>query len=205
VPRSTFEADTEESAALVAALRAREPAAARRAWRRLSPLVAALLRRYRELACSREDLCQEVFQRFFARIDELRDPSGLRGFVIGICLGVAQNERRRALIRQASAASPAPDDKPPELPVMAADFEAREMLGRLRALLAAVDPQDADLFFMKYVEQMEFAELASARGVSISTAKRHLARAVQRIGTRMRDDPGLGPLAERLAGRCAAR
>ena len=43
-----------------------------------------------------QDLCQEVFLGFFARIGELRDPKALRNFLIGICLGVAHNELRRS-------------------------------------------------------------------------------------------------------------
>jgi RNA polymerase sigma-70 factor (ECF subfamily) len=45
-------------------------------------------------------MCQEVFLRFFTRIDELRDRNALRSFLIGICLGVAQNELRRARVRR---------------------------------------------------------------------------------------------------------
>ena len=81
---------------LAAALIARDREAPGQAWTRLSPLVLRLLRRYFGPGPDRQDLCQEVFLRFFTRIDELRDRTALRSFLIGICLGVAQNELRRA-------------------------------------------------------------------------------------------------------------
>src|SRR6478752_10239579 len=90
----------DDDAALAAALIARERDAPNRAWSRLSPLVLRLLRRYFGPGPDRQDLCQEVFLRFFSRIDELRDRSALRSFLIGICLGVAQNELRRAKVRR---------------------------------------------------------------------------------------------------------
>src|SRR4051794_26398773 len=86
----------DDDAALATALIARERDAPAQAWTRLSPLVLRLLRRYFGPGHDRQDLCQEVFLRFFNRIDELRDRNALRSFLIGICLGVAQNELRRA-------------------------------------------------------------------------------------------------------------
>src|SRR5262249_51305584 len=89
-----------DDTALATALRARDRGAAVQAWVRFSPLVLGVLRRFfgpgpGGNSADRQDLCQEVFLRFFARIDELRDPGALRGFLMGIALGVAQNELRR--------------------------------------------------------------------------------------------------------------
>jgi len=45
------------------------------------------------------DVCQEAFMRVFKRLDELREPAALPGFIIGITLGVSRNEARRRRIR----------------------------------------------------------------------------------------------------------
>src|SRR6476469_5589137 len=90
----------DDAAALAAALIARERAAPGTAWARLSPLVRRLQLRDFGPGPDRQDLFQEVFLRFFNRIDELRDRNALRSFLIGICLGVAQNELRRARVRR---------------------------------------------------------------------------------------------------------
>ncbi len=92
---------------LTAALLAGDPRAAAAAWTSLSPMVRSLLGRYFGPGPERQDLCQEVFLRFFARIHELRNPRALRAFLIGICLGVAQNalrrDRRRGWLRLTSS------------------------------------------------------------------------------------------------------
>src|SRR5262249_56534650 len=119
---------------LAAALRAGDPGAAREAWRLLSPLVQGILGRFFGACPEREDLCQEVFLRFFSRIAEVRDPRALRNFLVGICLGVAQNARRRAQVRRAIDIAPA--DEVLDRPVAPADLEAREALARFGRALA---------------------------------------------------------------------
>jgi RNA polymerase sigma-70 factor (ECF subfamily) len=172
-------------------LRARDPRAAREAFARLSPFVLRQLRRASASAADREDLAQEVFLRFFARIDELRSPCALRPFLLGICLGVTRNERRRAEVRRRVELRP-PDelgDAASTLP----DPESRELAGRLHALLARACPSDRALFLMRYGEEMELKEMAAARGASLSTVRRQLAIASRRIRARMRSTAGLRP------------
>src|SRR4051812_43898527 len=92
------EAPPLDEAALVRALLARDGRVATEALRHFQPMAARFLRRFFGPSPVRkedlEDLCQEVFMRFFTRIDELRDPAAVRGFLISICLGFARNERR---------------------------------------------------------------------------------------------------------------
>ena len=195
-----------DDAALAAALLAGEPWAPTRAWGHLSPAVLGFLRRYFGPGVDHEDLCQEVFARFFSRIPELRVPQALRSFLIGICLGVAQNERRRAKVRR--AVSLTATGELPESPSSAPDHEAREALERLCQILARAGVEDRTLFVGRYVQQMELSELASTVGRPIGTLKRRVAGASRRIDARIKRDPALaayvcestsGPSRRRLA------
>jgi RNA polymerase sigma-70 factor (ECF subfamily) len=194
-----------DDAALAAALRARDPAAAGQAWARFSPLVFNLLRRFFGPGpeVDRQDLCQEVFLRFFARIDDLRDPAALRGFLVGICLGVAQNELRRVRVRRWIRLTPA--GELPDVPVSGMDPEAREAASRFYRLLERVGIEDRTLFVTRYVEKMEISELAEALGMPLSTAKRRLARATRRIGAKMSRDPVLARFVDGLRSGQAVR
>ena len=155
-----------------------------------------LLRRYFGPGADRQDLCQEVFLRFFTRIDELRDRNALRSFLIGICLGVAQNELRRA--KRAPLDLPDPRAAScPTRPSSGANPEAREATTRVYKILAGVNAEDRALFVTRYIEKMELAEIATAIGRPLSTTKRRLARATRRISARMSGDPAL---AEYVAG-----
>jgi RNA polymerase sigma-70 factor, ECF subfamily len=182
VVRSAPGAD--DDAALATALIARDPHAAGLAWTRLSPLVLRLLRRYFGPGPDRQDMCQEVFLRFFTRIDELRDRSALRSFLIGICLGVAQNELRRARVRRWIFLT-----------------QSGEATARVYKILGGASAEDRALFVTRYIERMELAEIAAAIGRPLSTTKRRLARATRRIAARMKGDAALADYVENMAAR----
>jgi RNA polymerase sigma-70 factor (ECF subfamily) len=205
---STIRSDlpARDDTALAAALMARERGAAVEAWSRLSPMVLGVLRRFfgpGSDPASQQDLCQEVFLRFFARIDELREPAGLRGFLTSICLGVAQNEMRRVRVRRLVRLTPAGDL--PEVAIVGVDPEAREATARFYGILSRVSVEDRALFVTRYVEKMEIAELAEALGMPLSSAKRRLQRATRRIGAKMARDPSLADYVETLLARRGGR
>jgi RNA polymerase sigma-70 factor (ECF subfamily) len=149
-------------------------------------VVTRLVRGYFGPGAERDDLAQEVFLRVFSRIDELRDPSALRGFIAGICLGVARNMGRRARIRSILQLS-SRDDYPDAVVRQTAD-EAREATRHLWGLLNAASAEDRSLFVARYVEQLPMPEVAQAHGISIGTAKRRVARMTTRIDTAIGQD-----------------
>jgi RNA polymerase sigma-70 factor (ECF subfamily) len=193
----------DDDAALAAALIARDRDAPGQAWSRLSPLVLRLLRRYFGPGPDRQDLCQEVFLRFFTRIDELRDRNALRSFLIGICLGVAQNELRRARVRRWIFLTQSGDL--PDTPIAGSSPEAREATGRVYKILAGVSAEDRALFVTRYVEKMELVEIAAAIGRPLSTTKRRLARATRRIAARMKSDQALADYVDGLVATKAGK
>jgi RNA polymerase sigma-70 factor, ECF subfamily len=176
-----------DDAELVAALRAHDERAYTVAWIELGPMVRRLVTRFFGTGADAHDLSQEVFLRLFRRIDELRNPSGLRGFVVGICLGVARNELRRVRVRRWVRLTPS--GELPDAGVAGPDLEARQALKHLYAILDQVSAQDRSLFVARFFEKMEIAEVATAHGLSYGTAKRHVARATSRINKRIERDP----------------
>jgi len=84
---------------LVRAARGGDRRACRAIWEKYAPLVQRLVRRFFGPGPDHPDVCQEAFMRVFKRLDELREPAALPGFIIGVTLGVARNEARRRRIR----------------------------------------------------------------------------------------------------------
>jgi RNA polymerase sigma-70 factor (ECF subfamily) len=182
-------------AELVAALQAGDARAFTIAWTELGPMVRRLVARFFGPDPSAPDLCQEVFLRFFRRIRELRSPDGMRGFVAGICLGVARNELRRARVRRwvrLTAAGELPD-----VPNQGPDLDAREAMQRFYRILDRVGAQDRSLYVARFLEKMEIEEIATAHGLSFGTAKRRVARAVARVGLQLGRDPLLAGYLDR--------
>ena len=140
--------------------------------------------------------------RVFSRIDELRDPNALRGFIAGVCLGVTRNMSRRARIRaaprQSSDAQGGERRERVEVPAPGFEDEARQALRHLRLLLDAASAEDRSLFVARYVERLEMSDIAQAHGFSIGTAKRRVGRMTRRMEAVMRQDAVLAEYADKL-------
>lgn len=206
VPDKARKAGSPDDATLVAALKARDERAYALAWAEFGPMVRRLVSRFFGPGAEPLDLSQEVFVRFFRRIDELRSPEGVRGFLAGICLGVARNEARRARVRR--WVSLTSGDALPDIAVSGGDVEGREALRRLYAVLDRATALDRSLFVARYLEKMEVEDVARAHDLSFGTAKRRLARAVTRLHRVMQRDELLvayldEPEGQRRVGRGA--
>ena len=148
-------------------------------------VLVRILGRFRDL----DDLTQEVFLRVLDRVDEIRDPAALRGFVASIAVFVAREairskRRKRWLVFFAPAEQPEP-------PVEAIDEEARAALGELYDALDRLDDDVRIAFTLRYLEEMEVADVGQACGVSLSTIKRRLRDGEQRVAELAATRPAL--------------
>ena len=181
-------------AALVLALRRGEARAELAAWNRFSPGVDGTLRRLLGPEAEREDLLQEVFIRFFRRVDTLRDPAAVRGFLTGICLRVVRGElalrRARRWLRLTRTG------ETPEVPTGPRDDEAREAVVRYYRILDGLAGRDRSLFVARTIEGLTLEDVAALHGVSVSTAQRRIAHATKRVALLVRRDPLLATWSE---------
>src|SRR6185295_10587978 len=135
---------TMTDAELVDALRTGSVPVQAAAWARVAHLARRVVRRFFGPGLDPADLVQEVMVKLVARLDELRDPACLRGFVVGIALGVARNQARRARLRRLVGLTPSGDS--PESPVGAADMEAREAVRRFYVILGDARAEDRSFY-----------------------------------------------------------
>jgi RNA polymerase sigma-70 factor (ECF subfamily) len=185
--------DAESDVALVEALRRREPQAELAAWNRFATGVDQTLRRLLGPGPDREDLLQEVFIRFFRRINTLREPGAVRGFLTGICIHVVRAEishrqRRRWLSLTSTGDLPEPAPSAP-------DLEGREAVSRYYGLIDRLGGKDRSFFVARTIEGMTLDEVAAAHDVSVSTAQRRINRASKRVATLIKRDPMLARFA----------
>jgi RNA polymerase sigma-70 factor (ECF subfamily) len=138
-----------------------------------------------------DDLVQEVFARCFERLPQLRDPSALRSFVIGIALRVAADDRRRRRRRWRELLT-----STGELPDAVVDdnVELRHAVRHTRELLGRLGPETLRILELRFVHEKELTEIADGLGVSLATAKRYVARASARLRA-------MAPTARGLLGR----
>lgn len=166
-----------------------KPPAAAAAFDRYGPLVRGLLCKTFGPHQDLEDLVQDVFLTLFRRARELRDPTALRSFLVGITVRTACSELRRRRLRRWLTLSLG--DELPEVSVSGADHDARRAIRSLYTILDRLDAESRLAFVLRHGEGLEVAEVASSLGVSVATAKRRLAKANERVLFHARRDEGL--------------
>jgi RNA polymerase sigma-70 factor (ECF subfamily) len=173
--------------AVVCDLFARRPGAVAVAWRHFVPFVRRVLGRLvqgRDL----EDLTQEVFERFFRKVDQLRNPDAVRPFLYGFALRVAKKQHRYRWLRRDLQAAWDGGDEPAGDSGAGLDSDEREAARRLVQHLGRLSPEQRSLIVARYVEGMELEEVALAHGMAFNTMRRRLERAWQALDRRIRDD-----------------
>jgi RNA polymerase sigma-70 factor (ECF subfamily) len=179
-----------QDAALVHAAASGDRTAQTAIWKRYLPLVRS--RMSRSLGGQDvDDHVQEVFLRLFKYLPDLRDPTALRSFLIGIALRVAGTELRRRRCRYWLQLTASGDLPEPHHAVDDNADEPREAVARLSAILENFTPESYRVIELRYVEGKELTEVAEAIDVSLATAKRHLARASARLHAIVQREPTL--------------
>lgn len=168
-----------DDAALVHAFACGQGWAARAIWSRHAPMVHRLLERALGPDSDAEDLTQEVFLTTFARMPTLRDTGALRSFIYSIALRRLKWELRRRRVRRILRLSPT--GRAPELPVQAADSEARQLLERFYFLLDQLGAGERTVFVLRHMEGLKLEEIADQLGISLATVKRWLNRGTKRV------------------------
>jgi RNA polymerase sigma-70 factor (ECF subfamily) len=177
-----------DPAALLVGVLDGDPTAHAAVWDAYSPNIRAVLRRALGPGADVEDALQEVFLRFFRSATNVREPSSLRSFLIGIAVRVASGELRRRRVRRwffLTADGQVPE---PETAGDPAAEQAREAVRRLYEILDALDDTSRLLFVLRHIERLELVEVAETVGVSLATAKRKLARVLPVVLARARAD-----------------
>lgn len=153
--------------------------AQREVWYRFAPMVHGLLRRTLSLRHDHDDLAQEVFLRVFRRLHTMENRAALRSFIYSVAVRVVSEEIRHFYVVKRARE---------KLTLMAsdvcnsgADFEAREILERVKDVLDGMKDKHRAVFVLRHVEGLELLEIAAGLDVSLATVKRYLVKATGAI------------------------
>lgn len=154
-------------------------------WYRYAPLVRSVVRRSIRVESDVEDVVQEVFLQFYRSHRLLRNREALPAFIYAISLRVTIREIR---FRRARKRTEHGGQAPGSSFVPPADFEAREAIAGIRAVLDRLNPMDRRAFVLRHVEGLEVSEIAGILDISLATAKRRLAKIAQRVDAMTKND-----------------
>jgi RNA polymerase sigma-70 factor (ECF subfamily) len=171
---------TADDATLARAMIAGEDYAPRVAWSRFAPMVHRMLRRAFGPGHDVEDMVQDVFMCLFRKVGGLREPQSLKAFVISITTMTIKYELRQRRVRRWVHLSGGIADLE-GLPTEQPDAAARQALMKFYSILDRLSAHDRAAFVLRFFEGLELTDVATALGISVSTAKRHLARIWTRV------------------------
>lgn len=168
-------------------VRAREPAASRELVERLQPLVLRIVRAHRPWRMAEEDLCQEVFMRVFASLDQHRGAVPFHHWVsrvaVNTCIDHLRRQRARPELRwadlDADTARAVENLGQTDREESAAEgFALRDLLEQI---LATLPPRDRLLLQLTALEQRSPQEVSALTGWSPTLIKVRAFRARQRL------------------------
>jgi RNA polymerase sigma-70 factor (ECF subfamily) len=192
-----------DDAALLRGLAASHPGAAKVVCARYGTLVRSLLRRALGPGPEIEDRVQDTFLHLFRRAADVRDPSALTSFVVGVAMRVARSELRRRRLRRWLLLTDA--GSLPEIAAPQVAPETRQAMTALYQVLDQLDDASRLAFVLRHVQGMELLDVAAALGCSLATVKRRIDRASKRVEALARAKPALAPwLVGRSDGSSAA-
>ncbi|MFL5306178.1 MAG: RNA polymerase sigma factor [Polyangia bacterium] len=163
-------------------------------WHRFAPAVIAMARGALGSQSEAEDIAQETFVRVFAKAKALRDPAALRSFVFSFALRLLKTELRRKRAR--SWLSFHRPERLQDVGAELTDMESRDLLRRFYGFLDRLPPRHRLVFALRHLESMTLEEVAAHMKLSVSTVKRSLDHATQKLSHWMEGSPDLIALLE---------
>jgi RNA polymerase sigma-70 factor (ECF subfamily) len=186
----------ESDEALLMAYRAGDARAFERLVARHEKPVWNFLRRFVANAATAEDLLQEVFLRVIksahAEESEWRGAAKFSTWLYTIARNLCVDHARRAVHRDAASLdgpghaaadteATLHDRIPSSDPAPDARVADRQAKARIDAAIAALPPDQREVFLMREVMEMPFAEIAAAVGVSEPTVKSRMRYALEKL------------------------
>lgn len=133
-----------------------------------------------------EDVCQEAFVRAMQRIDQLRDPKGLRSWLYQIATNLARDYIRRrpqhALLDDVAVMDVATRDNGP-------DEQLRERL-YVADLLSTLSEEQREVIVLRFYEDFSLAAIGEVLGIPMGTVKSRLHYALRALREQLTNEQG---------------
>jgi RNA polymerase sigma-70 factor (ECF subfamily) len=152
-------------------------------FRRHAPAVASLGLAMLQSAEEADDLVQDVFLRAWRALDRLVDPEGARPWLMTIAVRVARTRLRRRKLSQLLFRFDEPDFE--KVATQGVLPEHRELVKRLYAILDKMPVELRIAFVLRYVQSETVPSVADLCGWSLSTAKRRIQAAHERVTAKL--------------------
>jgi len=142
-------------------------------------MVFSLAYHFLQNRAAAEDLTQEVFVRLFEHLHTIQSPTHMKSWLRQVtsrrCIDIARKARLRRFLSLGDAPEPAQEIR------LADPLVTR----RLHTLVAALPARQRMAIILRYQEDLERAEIASALGMPLNSVKSLLRRSLDLLRTKL--------------------
>lgn len=188
----TQDASDGDLAAIAARARAGERAALRQLVEKSAPRIYRLALRVVGDPDEADDVVQETYIRAWERIDELRDPSAVMGWLSRIARNAARDRlrwwkrRRRESFDEAGAALAHLVAQAGSAPLADEALAAAETGAAVARAVAALPDKHRLVLLLREADGMSYEEIAESLGIAVGTVESRLHRARAALARRLR-------------------
>lgn len=128
-----------------------------------------------------QDAAQEAFLKCWRSRHTMGDVLNVRAWIFRIGLNAAKDHQRSAWKRKSR---PLPDDdlmSPTRDGPPGDSLEDRETVGRLRAALTQLRPEEREVFLLRQNGELTYEQIAEQRGAPVGTVKTQMRAALQKL------------------------
>ena len=146
-----------------------------------------------------DDLCQDVLMQAFRKLNTLKDPDRFRPWLFKIAVNRQRQYYRWRRVRSwlsytdQTEVEPRPSDVPilrPRQTDSLDDYLRGEFWSQVSDFMDRLSSREREVFSLRFIQDMDLADIAAVLGVNSGTVKTHLHRAV----TKFRGDEKLTQL-----------
>jgi len=136
-------------------------------------------------AAEASDIVSETFVRAFAEPRLSSDDFNCRAWLFTVATNLARNHIGRYLKRFLSFSGSDLDLRIAKIPGVEETIRRNDEFIRLSKALRTVDQTDREIVFLKYFEDMSYAEIGNITGLSESAVGSRLSRAIGRLSNEL--------------------
>jgi RNA polymerase sigma-70 factor, ECF subfamily len=135
-----------------------------------------------------EDLTQEVFIKFYKKIDTFREDSTLKSWIISVAINHCKDYLRRWDTKMVNITNKINEMVKGKLGTPEQSLIIKEKNNELIQNVLSLPLKYREIIFLFYFEEMKLAEIADCLHLNISTVKTRLARGRNLLGDTYKDN-----------------
>lgn len=148
-------------------------------YRRHAPFVARVAMRLLGACADIDDVVQEVFIQAMGRLDTIREPAALRGWLATVTVRVVSHRLRRRRFKRWLGLESVPADA--DVETRGATADERALLARVYRVLDEMPVAWRNAYLLRFGEGERLEDVAEMTGCSLATVKRRLNAVQQRL------------------------